>query len=84
MKATFVDLRTKSAEIISAILRKERVTVLYRGKPAAVMHPIDEQSTDTVGSAKDHPAFGMWADRDDLTDVATHVHRLRRSRFDAL
>jgi antitoxin (DNA-binding transcriptional repressor) of toxin-antitoxin stability system len=84
MKATFVDLRTKSAEIIRALLRKERVTVLYRGKPAAVMQPIDDHSDGTTPSAKDHPAFGMWADRDDLDDVAAHVRRLRRSRLDAL
>jgi antitoxin (DNA-binding transcriptional repressor) of toxin-antitoxin stability system len=84
MKATFVDLRTKSAEIIRALLRKERVTVLYRGKPAAVMQPIDDPSDGTTASAKEHPAFGMWADRDDMVDVAAHVRRLRRSRFDAL
>ncbi len=84
MKATFVDLRTKSAEIIRALLRKERVTVLYRGKPAAVMHPIDDQDKELVTRAKDHPSFGMWADRDDLVDVAGHVRKLRRSRLDAL
>ena len=36
MEASFVDLRNKSAEVIRALSRNERVTVLYRGKPAAV------------------------------------------------
>ena len=39
MKASFVDLRKKSGEIIRALHRNEQVTVLYRGKPAAVMQP---------------------------------------------
>jgi len=84
MRASFVDLRKKSGEVIRALGRNERVTVLYRGKPAAIMHPIDDPGGAAVGSAKDHAAFGLWADRDDLKDVAGHVRQLRRGRFDAL
>ena len=84
MKASFVDLRKKSSEIIQALNRNERITVLYRGKPAAIMQPIDHQGDESVGSAKDHAAFGMWADRDDMKDVAAHVRQLRRGRYDAL
>jgi hypothetical protein len=29
----------------------------------------------------DDPAFGIWRDRDDLSDVAGHVRRLREPRF---
>jgi antitoxin (DNA-binding transcriptional repressor) of toxin-antitoxin stability system len=84
MKASFVDLRKRSSEIIRALGRKERVTVLYRGKPAAVMHPIGDAGDGAGGSAEAHAAFGMWADRDDMKDVGAHVRRLRRGRFDAL
>ncbi len=84
MKASFVDLRKNSSEIIKALRRKERVTVLYRGKPAAIMQPIDAPGDESVGSAKDHAAFGMWAERDDLKDPAGHVRQLRRDRSDAL
>ncbi len=84
MKASFVDLRTKSGEIIRALKRNESVTVLYRGKPAGVMRPIGQLGDQPVRSAKDHPAFGLWADRDELADVAAHVRRLREGRFDAL
>ena len=47
MEASFVDLRKKSKEIINAINRKEKVTVLYRGKPAAIMNPINTTSDTT-------------------------------------
>lgn len=83
MKASFVDLRQKSSAIIRALQRKERVTVYYRGKPAAIMQPIDDQVDVTDSSTKDHAAYGMWADRTDLKDVAAHVRQLRRGRFDA-
>lgn len=82
MKASFVDLRKKSGEIIRALNRNEPVTVLYRGKPAAIMHSI----TGGASQAKvvDHVAFGLWADRGDTVDVDAHLRRLRKGRFDDL
>lgn len=29
----------------------------------------------------DDPLFGMWADREDMADVAAYVRRIRASRF---
>ena len=91
MTTTFLDIRKKSGEIIRALRRNERITVLYRGKPAAVIHPIDDAGGDALTStaprphrAQDHVAFGLWAKRPDLKDVPTHVRRLRRGRLDAL
>jgi hypothetical protein len=34
--------------------------------------------------AAHHPAFGMWADRKDLMDVALHIRTLRRGREHAV
>jgi antitoxin (DNA-binding transcriptional repressor) of toxin-antitoxin stability system len=84
MKASFVDLRKKSAEIIQALDRNEKITILYRGRPKAIMQPIAGQENAPAVKAKDHPAFGLWADRDDLKDVTAHVRELRKGRFDAL
>jgi hypothetical protein len=80
MKASFVDLRKKSAQIIRALGRNEAVTVLYRGRVAAIMQPVGGPTAQKIG-AKNHPAFGIWADRDDMKDVAAHVRRLRRGRY---
>lgn len=63
MHASLSDLSKKSAEIIRALKRNQRVTVLYRGKPAAVTHPIDDPG-DAPIRAQDHPAFGIWRDRE--------------------
>ena len=83
MKATFVDLRTKSSEILAALERNESVTILYRGRPKAVMQPIGETRR-AATSAQDHPAFGLWKDADEGDTVAAQVRALRQGRFDAL
>lgn len=67
MNASFVDLRKKSHAILRALNRNEKVTVLYRGKPKAVMQPLAGGSP-PPGRAKDHAAFGLWADRRDITE----------------
>jgi hypothetical protein len=84
MKASFLDLRRRSKEILRALDRNERVTLLYRGRPKAIMQPLADGGGPADAKAADHPAFGLWADRDDLADVAAHVRRLRRGRVDAL
>lgn len=84
MQASFVDLRKKSAEIIRALARKERITVLYRGKPAAIMEAIGGRVSDDTQKASEHEAFGIWADHDKSTSVEEHMKILRRKRFDDL
>lgn len=32
----------------------------------------------------DHPAFGMWADREDMKDVHARLRNIRAPRFDPL
>ncbi|MCK5769390.1 hypothetical protein [Algiphilus sp.] len=84
MEASFVDLRKKSAEIIRALKRKERITLLYRGKPAAIMEPIDAHAEGRSAAASQHAAFGIWSDQDGRLPVDEHVRKLRRRRYDAL
>ena len=55
---------------MKAINRSE-VSVLHRGKPP-------------LRSVKDHPACGMWADREDMKDVAAYVRKIRQPRYSDL
>ncbi len=87
MEASFVDLRKRSREIIRALDRNESVTITYRGKPRAIMQPIAPDGTKRSTKkprTEDQPAFGMWADRKDMKDVAAYVRHLRKGRFDGL
>jgi hypothetical protein len=82
MKASFVDLRTKSSEILEALERNEPVTIQYRGRTKAIMQPVAAQNALPV-KARQHAAFGLWKDRDGSSDVAAELRALRRGRFDA-
>ena len=79
MKATVLDLRYRTKDILKAVERGESVTVLYRGKEKAIIQPI--RNGRKVGKLSADESFGMWKDRKDLADVTGFVRRLRKSRF---
>jgi len=82
MKASVLDLRRRMAEVLKALDRNESVKILYRGRERAVLVPVG--MTQRKGRlVKEHAAFGMWKDHDQLQDVAAHVRRLRKGRFHA-
>ncbi len=85
MQATILDLRRRMPEVLRALDRHEQVTILYRGKERATLVPSGTRPAKKgKRGACAHPAFGMWADRNDLVDVGVHVRALRRGRTHAL
>ena len=61
VKASIVDLRYKTTDILKALDRNESVTVLYHGKVKGIIKPAREKSKLKV---KDHPFFGMGRECD--------------------
>ena len=53
------------------------------GQVLACLVGIDADREEESRRDTDFPAFGMWRDRDDLTDVDAHVRALRKGRVDA-
>jgi prevent-host-death family protein len=80
MKATVLDLRYRTKDVLRAVERGETVTLLHRGKEKAVIQPIPTKSRKKKISTD--AAFGMWKDRKDLRDVEGYVRKLRKSRLD--
>src|ERR1700722_17556902 len=80
MNASIVDLRYRMKEVLRAIDRGETVTVLHRGTPKAVLMPISPASDKSMPKTADQPLFGMWNDREDLTDPASWLRNLRQPR----
>lgn len=78
MKASILDLRYRTKDVLKAVERGETVTVLYRGKEKARILPVAQEP----GARKlvDDPAFGMWKDRQDLKKVQKYVRELRKGR----
>jgi len=79
MKASIVDLRYKTRDILKALDRNETVTVLYHGKIKGIIKPAREKSELKV---KEHPFFGMNSNNDEAKDVLEELEDLRRSRYD--
>jgi hypothetical protein len=79
MNASVVDLRYKMNEVLSALDRREQVTILYHGKVKGTIIPAGEVRPVKVA---DHPFFGM-ADNDALP-VDEVLQNLRGGRFNDL
>ncbi len=79
MKATFLDLRKRSRDIVRALDQNQSVTLFYRGKPKGVIVPASKPSEKRV-SIMSHRAFGMWRERSDMKNVRGAVARLRKAR----
>jgi len=77
MKASIVDLRYKTADILKALDRNESVTVLYHGKVKGVITPARQTMKVKVNK---HPFFGMHKDRDET--VLKELQNLRKPRHD--
>ena len=50
MRATILDLRRRIPEVLRALDRHERVTILYRGKERAVLIPFGDQPLKKIGA----------------------------------
>jgi len=77
MKASIVDLRYKTNDILKALDRNESVTILYHGKVKGVIKPARERSKLKVN---DHPFFGM-RDESEITPLES-LGNLRKPRHD--
>ena len=81
MKATALELRTRTKDLLLRVDAGETIYISRRGRTAAMLAPVPAPGRKPTKSLADLPAFGMWADRDDLTDPVEFVRELRRSRF---
>ena len=76
MEASIVDLRYKTAQILAALEKREKVTILYHGKIKGVIMPIPSPKDKKLS---EHSFFGMNAA--DKKSVKTVVKELRRGRY---
>jgi len=79
MKMSFLELRRDPAKLMEALERNEEVAISRRGQEIARVVPSGRPAASA--GVKEHPAFGMWADRAEAGDPAGYVRKLRRGRF---
>ncbi len=76
MKATIVDLRYKMKDILKALDRNEKVTILYHGKVKGVINPVGKNEKQKV---ENHPFFGMNKKNEMTVDEEMDIIRSNRS-----
>jgi hypothetical protein len=79
MKVSVVDLRYKMNEVIRALGKREKVTILHRGKVKGIILPA---GTDISNKVEDHPFFDMVGKEE--KSVTEQMQKLRGFRYDAV
>ena len=70
------EIPVKWAKLLKGIMSSTyRITI----EPESTFNEISK--TDVKKSWKDMPMFGMWKDRDDMSDPVNYVRQLRKPRF---
>ena len=77
MKVTVIDLRYKMNDVLKALDRSEKVTVLFHGKVKGIIVPVNRKEQDKI---MDHPFFGMLSGENDKTTLDI-VNDLREPRY---
>ncbi len=82
MKISLAALSKRQDDVLEALKRNRKISISHNGQVVAVL-----QSPRAAGESENlfhTPAFGMWADRDDMADPNEWRHGLRRSRREDL
>ena len=78
MVVTAKQLRLKTSQVLKKVQQVGTLTVTLRGKPVAKLTALHENKSKP---AAEHPAFGMWADREDMKDVDAWLRNIRKPRY---
>jgi antitoxin (DNA-binding transcriptional repressor) of toxin-antitoxin stability system len=77
MKASVMDLRYRTKEILRALDAKEEITLTHRGTTKGTIVPVKSNSKASKALAS-HPAIGMWSDQNE--SVGELMTRIRKPR----
>jgi predicted DNA-binding antitoxin AbrB/MazE fold protein len=75
--ATQANLMTIPAKYENGVFRPLEDVAIKEGTVVEVHVPVEGEPTRRRRSIKDLPFYGMWADRDDITDGVSYVNALR-------
>jgi prevent-host-death family protein len=76
--ATAKELRQKTAALLAEVRRGRQIAITYRGRPIAVLAPIDK----TPQLEFEATAFGIWKGRRDMRSVGKWLDRVRAARYE--
>ena len=76
MKATIVDLRYKMNDVLKALDRNEKITILYHGKEKGIITPLKKKE---IKKVCEHPFFGMYKTK--KKTVQQEMDEIRGNRY---
>ncbi|MBL7066645.1 MAG: type II toxin-antitoxin system Phd/YefM family antitoxin [Candidatus Marinimicrobia bacterium] len=76
MKASVVDLRYKMNDVLKALDRNEKITILYHGKVKGIISPVLNKKNRKVS---EHRFFGMY--EKSKKSVEQELEDLRGNRY---
>jgi antitoxin (DNA-binding transcriptional repressor) of toxin-antitoxin stability system len=77
MKASVMDLRYRTKEVLRALEANEEIVLTHRGNRKGKIVPIAAESSERMKVAS-HEAVGMWAD--EVETVDEKLVRIRKPR----
>ena len=80
MRATMLDLRRRTKEVLQAVERNEHVVLTRHGKEICTMVPTGSRRPPKLPSAREDPSFGMYKDRPEMKNPTEYIERLRRRK----
>lgn len=80
MKISLTTLSKRQDDVLAELKRNKKISVSHNGQVVAVLQPLEvnEKRERMLNT----PAFGMWADRDDMADPNEWRRNLRKKRRD--
>lgn len=82
MKISLATVSKRQDDVLDALERSERISISHNGRVVAVLHAPGMDGK--RGRMLATPAFGMWADRDDMADPDEWRRSLSEKRRDDL
>ncbi len=82
MKISLATISKRRDDVLDALKRDERISISHNGRVVAVLR--SPETGEKRERMLNTPAFGMWADRDDMADPNEWRRTLRKKRRDAL
>jgi antitoxin (DNA-binding transcriptional repressor) of toxin-antitoxin stability system len=80
MNITVKTLPKRLPDVLAALKKNERVVLSSDGEEVALLQPIPEPDKE-LKRFMESPLFGMWGDREELSDPSEWVRSIRKPRI---
>jgi len=78
MVITVQQLKTQSGRIFGNVRNGQEMTISYKGRICAKIVPFNVDFANNNNA--DNELFGIWKDRDDMSDPSQYVRQIRKAR----